>query len=54
VRVKVVRRGAGFEALGRVGYVRDREMGIVFTYIEQNDLLLLDKWIAEMRETPQQ
>ena len=54
VRIKVVRRGAGFEALGRVAYVRDEEMGIVFTHIEQNDLLLLDKWIAETRETPRQ
>ncbi len=54
VRIKVVRRGAGFAALGRVAYVRDGEMGIVFTHIEPNDLLLLDKWIAEMRETPRQ
>ena len=54
VRIKVVRRGAGFEALGRVAYVRDGEMGVVFTHIEQNDLLLLDKWISEMRETPRQ
>jgi L-serine deaminase len=29
-------------------------MGIVFTHIEPNDLLLLDKMIAEMRETPRQ
>jgi len=54
VRIKVVRRGAGLAALGRVAYVRDGEMGIVFTHIEPNDLLLLDKWIAEMGETPRQ
>ena len=54
VRIKVMRRGVGFAALGRVVHARDGEMGIVFSHIEPNDLLLLDKWIAEMRETSRQ
>jgi len=44
-----------FEGLGRVVYARQNEgMGIHFTNIEPNDQLVLDKWIAERRDTREQ
>ena len=50
VRIKTVHRGCNFQALGKVVYARlDVGMGIVFTGIQSNDQLVLDKWIAELR-----
>jgi hypothetical protein len=50
VRIKIVHRGCNFQALGKVVYARlDAGMGIVFTDIQSNDQLVLDKWIAELR-----
>ena len=51
VRIRIAHRGALFAALGRVANVRpDGSMGIIFTRIEQNDQLTLEKWINELRE----
>jgi len=48
-------RSESFEGLGRVVYARQNEgMGIQFTNIEPNDQLVLDKWIAERRDTREQ
>jgi hypothetical protein len=50
VRIKIAHRGCNFQALGKVVYARlDAGMGIVFTGIQSNDQLVLDKWIAELR-----
>jgi hypothetical protein len=51
VKIRIAHRSANFEALGRVAYVRPNAgMGIVFTSIEPNDQLVLEKWIAELRD----
>jgi hypothetical protein len=51
VRIKISHRGEHFEALGKVVYARPNAgMGIVFTRIELNDQVVLDKWIAELRD----
>ncbi len=50
VRIEIVHRGFIFEALGKVVYARSNAgMGIVFTSIQQHDQLILDNWIAELR-----
>ena len=55
VRIKISHRSESFEALGKVVYSRQNEgMGIHFTNIEPNDQLVLDKWIAERRDTREQ
>ncbi len=51
VRIRIVHRGANFVALGRVVYVQPNlGMGIVFTSVGQYDQLVLEKWIAELRD----
>jgi hypothetical protein len=50
IRIKIAHRNVNFEALGRVVYARSNGgIGIVFTSIQPNDQLVLDKWIAELR-----
>jgi len=47
VRVKISYRTENFDALGKVVHTRQNSgMGILFTKIEPNDQLILDKWIA--------
>ena len=51
VRIKILHRGEHFEALGKVAYARPNAgIGIVFSRIELNHQLVLDKWIAEPRD----
>lgn len=51
VRIRIVHRGANFAALGRVANYRPGVgMGVVFTQIEPNEQVVLDKWVAELRE----
>ena len=54
VRIKITHRSESLEALGRVAFVRPNAgMGIFFiffTRIEPHDQLILDKWIAELRD----
>jgi PilZ domain len=50
-RIRITHRGSSFAPFGRVVYVTsDGEMGIVFTQVEPNDQLILEKWISELRE----
>jgi hypothetical protein len=50
VRVKISVGSENFVALGKVVHFRQNSgMGILFTKIEPNDQLVLDKWIAERR-----
>jgi hypothetical protein len=51
IRIKISHRSEHFDAMGRVVFTRQNEgMGILFTEIEPNDQLVLDKWIAERRD----
>ena len=50
VRIRIAHGGDNFVALGRVIYaLGDGEMGIAFTRVEQNDQIILEKWISEQR-----
>lgn len=52
VRIQIIYKGEVCEALGRVTDVRkDACAGIAFTQVEQGHQLILDKWIAEIRNT---
>ncbi|HET8924363.1 MAG TPA: PilZ domain-containing protein [Candidatus Acidoferrum sp.] len=51
VRIKISHRSEHFEALGKVANARQNAgMGVFFTRIEPHDQLVLDKWIAELRD----
>ncbi len=50
VRIRIAHRSANFVALGRVSYTTSEGgMGIAFTQMEQNDQLILEKWVEELR-----
>ena len=52
VRIRVVHAGATFIALGKVAYSGENSgMGLIFTKIESNHQLVLEKWIVELRDT---
>lgn len=51
VSIRISHRSASFQALGKVIYARPNAgMGVLFTSIQPNDQLLLEKWIAELRD----
>jgi hypothetical protein len=51
VRIRIVHKGETFAALGKVANVRSNAgMGIVFTTIEEDAQIILEKWVAELRE----
>ena len=51
IRIRIVHTGASFVALAKVVYAgRSTRMGVVFTKIEPHQQLVLEKWIAELRE----
>jgi hypothetical protein len=51
IRIKISYRNENFDALGKVVHTRQNSgMGILFTKIEPNDQLVLDKWIAGRRD----
>jgi hypothetical protein len=51
LRIRITRKGNTFSALGRVAYATSNgDVGIVFTRTEQNDQLVLEKWISEVRD----
>jgi hypothetical protein len=50
VRIRIAHRSTNFVALGRVSYATaEGGIGIVFTRIEPNDQLILEKWVEELR-----
>lgn len=52
VRVRITHADKNFVALGRVAYTTpDGNMGVVFTWVEQNDQTILEKWISELRDS---
>jgi len=51
IRIRIVHRGANFAVLGKVAHSgHSTRMGVVFTKIEPNQQLVLEKWVAELRE----
>ncbi len=54
VRLRIIHRGAIFTALGQIVNVRRNSMAVVFTKVEQKDQVVLEKWLAEARETHEQ
>ena len=51
VRLRIAHKGAVFAALGHVANVQFKSgMGIVFSNLEQKDQLVLEKWLAELRD----
>ncbi|PYT95412.1 MAG: hypothetical protein DMG36_02495 [Acidobacteria bacterium] len=51
VRIRIVHAGANFVAQAKVAYVgKSMRMGVVFSKIEPNQQMVLEKWIAELRE----
>ena len=54
IRLRIIHRAAIFAALGQVVNVRRNRMAVVFTKMEQKDQLVLEKWLADARETHEQ
>lgn len=51
VRIQIIHNGEAFEAWGRVTHVRSvAGVGIVFTKVEDRCQLVLDKWVAVLRD----
>jgi PilZ domain-containing protein len=51
ILIRIQHAGANFAALGKVAHAGHRtRMGVVFTKIEPHQQLLLEKWVAELRE----
>ena len=49
--IRIQREGANFAALGKVAHSgHGARMGVVFTKIEPHQQLVLEKWVAELRE----
>jgi hypothetical protein len=46
--IRITSKGRAFSALGKVAYATAE--GIVFTRIERNDQMILEKWISELRD----
>ena len=52
VRIRIIHGGANFISLGRVVYVKPSwGIGVVFTKVEHVHELVLERWIAELRNT---
>ena len=50
IRIRIIHKGATFQALGRVVYAPSNAgMGVVFTSIQPNDLSVLENWLSELR-----
>lgn len=51
VRLRIIHRGAVFAAQGQVVNVHRDGMGVLFTKIEEKDQEVLEKWLADVRDT---
>jgi hypothetical protein len=50
LRIRIVHKSATFGAVGRVIHVRPNSgMGILFTHVEPGEQVLLDRWLADVR-----
>jgi hypothetical protein len=51
IRIRIQHGGANFAAMGKVAHAgHGTRMGVVFTKIESHQQLVLEKWVAELRE----
>jgi hypothetical protein len=51
ILIRIQHGGANFAALGKVAHAgHGTRMGVVFTKIEPHQQLVLEKWVAELRE----
>jgi hypothetical protein len=50
VRLKITHKGSAFTALGHVVNVRENGMGLKFCEIAPKDEMILEIWMAELRE----
>jgi hypothetical protein len=50
VHVRITYNAVTFGAIGRVAYSTSDHMGIAFVRIDQDDQIILDKWIYELQE----
>ena len=50
VHLKIFHRGKSFIANGRVAHVQDSNMGVEFTNVADKDSIVLEEWVAELRE----
>lgn len=51
IRIRIQRAGANFAAMGKVAHSGNgTRMGVVFTKIEPHQQVVLEKWVAELRE----
>ena len=51
VRLRIIHHGAIFVAQGQIMNVRGNIMGVAFTGMEQKDQAVLERWLAEARDT---
>jgi hypothetical protein len=52
IRIRISHLGSVFTALGRVAYVGAKgDMGVHFTSIEQTNQLILEEWVAGIRDS---
>ena len=50
ISLRITHRGESSAAIGKVACgLRNGEIGIAFTRVEENDQLILEKWITELR-----
>ena len=51
VRLRITYKGSAFTALGRIAHVRSNTaMGVAFVKVEDKDQLVLERWMAELRD----
>lgn len=50
LRIRISSKGSGFSGFGKVIYATSGgDTGIVFTQVEPNDQMILEKWVGELR-----
>jgi PilZ domain len=54
VRVKITYKGSAFTALGHVAQTRGNGMGVQFSEMAPKDAMVLEIWMAELREDASQ
>ncbi len=51
LRIRISTKGSAFSGFGKVIYATSGgDIGIVFTQVERNDQMILEKWISEIRD----
>lgn len=51
VRLKITYKGSAFTASGRIAHIRaNSAMGVAFVRVEDKDQLVLERWMAELRD----